>query len=81
MTFARARIDTAAWPVPPIFRLIQQRGDVPPGEMYRVFNMGIGLVFAVAPDDVSAVLNEVEGAIPIGEVVPWTGQPVQLLGL
>ncbi|GAB4323632.1 MAG: phosphoribosylformylglycinamidine cyclo-ligase [Dehalococcoidia bacterium] len=76
-----ARIDVTTWPVHPIFRLIQQRGEVPLAEMYRVFNMGIGLVLAIAPDDAPAVLDQVEGALPIGEVVPSTGQPVELLGL
>jgi phosphoribosylaminoimidazole synthetase len=46
-----AVIDTAAWPVPPLFRLIQERGEVAPEEMYRVFNMGIGMVVLVEKQD------------------------------
>lgn len=76
-----ARIDTAAWPVLPIFHLIQQRGEVSDAEMYRVFNMGIGLVLAVAPAEASSVIDQVEGALPIGEIVQWQGRPVELLGV
>ena len=48
-----AVIDTAAWTVPPLFRLIQERGEVSPEEMYRVFNMGIGMVIVVDKKDVT----------------------------
>lgn len=76
-----AQFDTAAWPIPPIFRLIQQRGEVSDAEMYQVFNMGIGLVLAVSPADANSLIDEVEGALPIGEVVEWQGRPVELLGV
>lgn len=42
-----AEIDLAAWPVPPLFRYLQQLGDVQQDEMLRTFNMGIGLIVAV----------------------------------
>jgi phosphoribosylformylglycinamidine cyclo-ligase len=66
-----AQIDLGSWPVPPIFNLIQQRGDVDPQEMYRVFNMGIGMIAIVAPDHVAAI----QSAIPeethiIGHLIP-----------
>ena len=48
-----ARIDRAAWSVPPIFGLIQRAGGIDDAEMWRVFNMGLGLVFAVAPGTTS----------------------------
>jgi phosphoribosylformylglycinamidine cyclo-ligase len=38
-----------SWPVPPVFTWLQQLGDVDADEMYRVFNMGIGLVLLVSP--------------------------------
>lgn len=37
-----------SWAVPPVFRLIRERGGVDEDEMYRVFNMGIGLVMIVS---------------------------------
>ena len=43
-----ARIDRRAWRPPPLFRLIAETGSIQEQEMYRVFNMGIGLV-AVVP--------------------------------
>ena len=44
---ARARIGVNSWPVPPIFRYLQELGSVPQEEMLRTFNMGIGLVLVV----------------------------------
>jgi len=42
-----AWIDSKRWPVPAIFKVMQQLGEIPNLEMYRTFNMGIGLVFVV----------------------------------
>jgi len=65
-------VDRRLWPVPPIFTLIQQLGSVPDSEMFRAFNMGIGMVLFVAREhavDVMAALTEAgEGAFMIGEV-------------
>lgn len=67
-------IETAAITVPPIFTLIQQLGDVSRDEMFRVFNMGIGLVIIVAPRDAEAVITAAQAAgIPatrIGHTCP-----------
>lgn len=69
-----ARIDRTAWEVPAIFRMIQERGHVEEMEMYRVFNMGIGLVLLVATEDVQRVLDALPGeAVAIGEAVLWDG--------
>ena len=43
-------IDSSTWAVPPLFRLIQEKGGVSEAEMFRVFNMGIGFVLIVSPD-------------------------------
>ncbi|MFH0912736.1 MAG: phosphoribosylformylglycinamidine cyclo-ligase, partial [Candidatus Omnitrophota bacterium] len=45
-----AVIDKRSWKVPQIFRLIENKGNVPEEEMYRTFNMGIGMVLVVKPD-------------------------------
>jgi phosphoribosylformylglycinamidine cyclo-ligase len=76
-----AVIDTRAWEVPGIFRLIAERGRVSAEEMYEVFNMGIGLVLMVAAEEADGVIAAVPGAVRIGEVRAWTGRPVELLGL
>ena len=67
-------LDRAAWTVPPLFRLIQQRGQVSDDEMYRVFNMGVGMVVIVAPGDVGAALAAVPKATVIGKIEAWDGQ-------
>src|SRR5262245_43885607 len=57
-----AEIDPRAWQVPPIFRVLQQRGSIAVAEMFRAFNMGIGLIVACAAKDVDRVLNTVAAA-------------------
>ncbi len=42
-------IDRGSWTIPPVFNWLQQLGDVDADEMYRVFNMGVGLVLVVSP--------------------------------
>ena len=68
-----ARIDRSAWSVPPIFPYIQRAGGIEDAEMYRVFNMGLGLVFAVAPEDADALRAAVPEALLVGEVVGREG--------
>jgi phosphoribosylformylglycinamidine cyclo-ligase len=63
-------IERSSWSQPPIFQLIQQRGNVSDAEMYRTFNMGIGLVLCVpesAADGVAAAMTA-------------TGEQVQRIG-
>lgn len=48
-------IDKGAWPVLPIFKLMQEIGNVPETEMYRTFNMGVGMVVVVSADDCAKV--------------------------
>ena len=42
-------IDRGSWPVPPVFQWLQQLGEVDDEEMFRVFNMGVGLTLLVSP--------------------------------
>ncbi|MPZ48525.1 MAG: phosphoribosylformylglycinamidine cyclo-ligase [Dehalococcoidia bacterium] len=63
------RLQRDAWPVPPIFPLIQRSGAIEEAEMYRVFNMGLGMVFAVAPADADTLRALVPEALTIGEVI------------
>lgn len=55
-----ARIRAGAWPVPALFRLIQRGGGVSDAEMYRTFNMGIGMVAVVSPADLHEVEHSLE---------------------
>ena len=68
-----ARIDRAVWEPQPIFRLIQERGNIAEEEMYRTFNMGIGMVLAVSPADAETVRSRLPQALVLGEVVRGKG--------
>ncbi len=68
-----ARIDRSAWEAPPIFRLIQAQGGIAEEEMYRAFNMGLGLVLAVAAEDADVVRSQLAGSFVCGEVVRGKG--------
>jgi len=74
----RARITRSAWSVPPIFEVMSRLGQVDREEMYRVFNMGIGLILVVPPDSVSGVLARAaalgDRGWQIGEIVSSTGE-------
>ncbi|PNH22520.1 phosphoribosylformylglycinamidine cyclo-ligase [Megasphaera hutchinsoni] len=65
-------IDTTAWPVLPIFTLLQNWGNVAVREMYRTFNMGIGMILVVSPEDAGPIREwlaaQHEAAYIIGEV-------------
>lgn len=52
-----ARIAKGSWPVPPIFKKIQRRGQIEESEMFRTFNMGIGMVLVLDPWSTSRVLT------------------------
>ncbi|MDQ3929395.1 MAG: phosphoribosylformylglycinamidine cyclo-ligase [Chloroflexota bacterium] len=66
-------LDTGAWDVPPIFRLIQQAGSIEQAEMARVFNMGLGMVLIVSPDHAALVESRLPEVIRAGRVVAWEG--------
>ena len=52
------QIDQKSWPKPPIFSLIQKEGEISDEEMYRTFNMGIGMALIVRPDKTEKIINE-----------------------
>ena len=72
-----AVIRKSSWSVPPIFRLIQKGGAIDDAEMYRTFNMGIGMLLAVAPEDHHQVEHSLERrgetSFLIGTVVAGAG--------
>jgi phosphoribosylformylglycinamidine cyclo-ligase len=57
-----ARIDRSSWEVPRVFTEIQRRGGVADAEMAQVFNLGIGMVVAVPPDDLARTLTLLRSA-------------------
>ncbi len=57
-----ATLDAQSWDVPAVFRVLQQGGGVETEEMFRVFNMGVGMIAVVEPDAVSGLLSRLEAA-------------------
>ncbi|MDD5347725.1 MAG: phosphoribosylformylglycinamidine cyclo-ligase [Candidatus Omnitrophica bacterium] len=55
---AGVRIEKGSWPVPPIFKLIQNKGGIEFKEMHHTFNMGIGMVLLVEPASAQVILKE-----------------------
>ena len=77
-----ARFDPSRWTIPPIFTAIQHAAEVPDAEMYRVFNMGVGIVMVVSPDHLNDVQAMIPGAIVVGAVVPrGDREPVEIVGV
>jgi phosphoribosylformylglycinamidine cyclo-ligase len=69
-----AKFDSKAWSVPPIFNLIQKRGNVARDEMHHVFNMGIGMVVIGSKGKVSRLTKALPEAKVIGEVIKQKGE-------
>ena len=65
-------IDPRAWPVPPIFRIIQEAGRVDDAEMRRTFNMGLGYLLVVRPGDAARAAQTLTAAgervFDVGEI-------------
>ncbi|MCJ7431860.1 MAG: phosphoribosylformylglycinamidine cyclo-ligase [Anaerolineales bacterium] len=65
-----AQIELGSWPVPALYGVIQDHGEVDPSEMYRVFNMGIGMVMIVSKSKVAEIQKLIsEPTYVIGELV------------
>ena len=69
-----AKFNGRSWAIPPIFQLIQQRGNISQNEMYRVFNMGIGMVVICSPENVGQLREQLPEAKVIGEVEKQVGK-------
>lgn len=67
-----ARLNSTAWIVPPIFKLIQKKGNIEPDEMYHVFNMGIGMAVICSPEKVAKLTKALPEARIIGEISKQT---------
>jgi len=68
-----AELDSSTWRRPPIFDVIRELGEVPMDEMYRTFNMGLGLVLMVSPYYADNVMRQLrrqgEEPVAVGRVV------------
>lgn len=63
-----ASVDVSAWQPPALFRFIQEKGNIDPREMYRIFNMGVGLVMVMAAADAEETLALLPEAFTIGHI-------------
>lgn len=68
-----ASIDIGTWKTPAIFQLIQEGGSIDPLEMYRVFNMGIGMVFVVSEKKAKEAAQLLRGKV-IGTITKGSGE-------
>ncbi|MBP7146730.1 MAG: phosphoribosylformylglycinamidine cyclo-ligase [Acidobacteria bacterium] len=64
-----ASIRLGSWPVPALFGALQRAGEVPAEDMLRTFNLGVGMVVALAPENVTALAAHLA---QIGEPAPWS---------
>ncbi len=69
---AIAVLDPNSWESLPIFDYLVEQANLSDEERYRVFNMGVGFVLVVRPEDAIAVLGEIEDSVPIGRIIPRT---------
>ena len=80
-----AEIRLGSWEIPAPFHLLQEKGDIELEEMFRVFNMGIGMVALVAPAAAAEMSRRLaaagQRALPIGRVVQGPKGVVYDLGL
>ena len=72
-----AVIDTGGWQPDPIFRFLQEQGNVDAREMYHTFNMGVGMVLVAGVDDADGILaaSNLAGFVPtvVGEIITGDG--------
>jgi phosphoribosylformylglycinamidine cyclo-ligase len=71
----KAVINRGTWKIPPVFPLLQRLGEISDEEMYRTFNMGIGLVVVINENNVSDILHHFKA---VGEEVHVIGEIVAL---
>ena len=74
-----AKFNKGSWEIPPIFSLIQAEGRISDDEMYRVFNMGLGMVAVCGEEQVDRIKAAVPDAVVVGSVVERAGDEQALL--
>jgi phosphoribosylformylglycinamidine cyclo-ligase len=75
-----ARFEAGSWRVPALFEVIQRRGEVSDADMYHTFNMGMGMVLIVAPDEAESIGAQVRDAKPVGRIVKQTDERRVIIG-
>jgi phosphoribosylformylglycinamidine cyclo-ligase len=75
-----AIVHTRSWPIPKLFRALQEWGEVPEDELWQVFNMGLGFIIIISQEQAKEALqflgSQGERAHPVGEIVQGSGRVV-----
>ena len=74
-----AAFEKQSWTIPHIFSLIQQEGGITESEMYKVFNMGLGMVAVCEPESVATIQDAISDSVVVGQVIPRANQPPVVL--
>ena len=69
-------VNRGSWPELPVFGMMQKLGNVSDKEMFRTFNMGIGMVVVCSPANQAELIDSIRGALPIGSVIRGAGEVV-----
>ena len=76
-----AKIHMGSWPIPRVFRWLEEKGHAAPREMYRTFNMGVGMILVTPKDRARKVISHLkkmgERSWVIGEIVRGKGVTIQ----
>ena len=64
----QAEFDASLWDIPPVFQFIKDTGSIDPEEMYRVFNMGLGMVIVCSPENAAEILETIPNANIVGKL-------------
>jgi phosphoribosylformylglycinamidine cyclo-ligase len=70
------QINRGTWPVPPIFGIMQELGNVPDNEMFRTFNMGIGMIVVCAEENINEIIANQKACYKIGKIEKGNGVTV-----
>ncbi len=74
------RIDLNSWSVPPLYTWLSELGGVAPSEMRRVFNMGLGMLVVVRPEDAQRVMDAAgSSSCVVGEICQRNGDAVEFI--
>lgn len=81
---SQAKIDLSSWDFPPVFKWLQEKGNIATDEMLLTFNCGVGMVIAVAADKADALVSTLsdagENAFIVGEIEAAEGDPKVVYG-
>ena len=76
-----AKLYPSSWDIPNIFNLIQNEGNVSDEEMWNVFNMGMGMILIVSPENLTNILSNIPESTKIGELIEKNNHQVIIDGI